>query len=154
MNLGNKLKTHQNALKFKSYLEDIRLILSKDKRKNVESVLEEDNELAKIVLNLVKSSDAEPTDPSSIIEFLDKLIHQVDSLEKIDLTIAVEPTEDLVRDISDWVQKEVKDNVLIDIEVDPEALGGIKLSYKGNYIDLSLDKRLKETFENKEVNLK
>lgn len=155
MNLGNKLKTHNNALQLKSYIEDIKLKQSEDKRRSIDKILaDEDNKLSDIVSGVLESNEIDESNPDSVIQFLDKVISQIDSLEKVDLTVAVEPTEELIRSISDWVQEEVQENLLIDIEVDPDVLGGVKLSYKGNYLDLSLDKKLKETFENKDINLK
>lgn len=152
MNLAKKLKTYENALEFKSLIEDIKLKLSKDKRKSIETVLEEEsNVLGGLVLDLIHKNDVDVSDTPAVIDFLTEMISKIDGFEQVGLTVAVEPSEDLIREIFDWVQTEIHEDVILKIDINPQILGGTQITYKGKYLDLSLSSKLEEIFKNKDL---
>lgn len=155
MNLASNLKTYKNALKFKSFVEDINLSLSKDKRWGIESLLEKsDNVIKDLLLDLLKKSDVDLNNSDVVLDSLSNLIEEIDGFEKIDITVSVEPNEKLIREIYNFIQNEIDKDFLIAFEVDKNLLGGVRISYKGKYLDLSLKSKLESVFENKEVEIK
>lgn len=63
-------------------------------------------------------------------------------MEEVRLGLAVEPTEDFLSQIYDWISASVGKNHIIQIDIDNRILGGAKISYKGRYLDYSLAKIL------------
>lgn len=152
MNLAKKLKTYENALEFKSFIEDIKLELSKDKRKTVESVLEEDNSmLGNSVAHLLQESNVDVSDTPVVIDFLTKTVNKIDSFESVELTVAVDPSEELIREVFGWLQSEINEDIILKIDIDSQILGGVRITYKGKYLDLSLSSKLEELFKNKDL---
>jgi len=63
--------------------------------------------------------------------FLTKLRDQVNSLTYIGLTLAFEPTSEIVSRLSTWIKQNVGEAVALDIAIDKRILGGAIIDYKG-----------------------
>jgi F0F1-type ATP synthase delta subunit len=77
---------------------------------------------------------------------LEALAKSLKSVNELELTLAVNPTEDFVSGCFAWVQKNVGEDVVLNIKKDPALVGGAKITYKGKYLDYSLARKLKEQF--------
>lgn len=58
------------------------------------------------------------------------------------LTLAVEPTVEMVEKIADWAKKSLDEKVVLDFAVDENIIGGAVVEFKGKYGDFSISKRL------------
>lgn len=84
-----------------------------------------------------------------IKDSLNQLKERVQKLNTINLTLSFSPSEDSIKSIFDWTSKNIGEGFILDIKEDPTILGGVVLVFKGQYIDLSLKKRLDEAFAKK-----
>ena len=82
---------------------------------------------------------------------LNSLEEYLKNLKEINITLAFDPTERIIDNIYAWVAKNVGQDVIISLAIEPRILGGAVLSYKGLYFDYSLSKKLDKAFsENRE----
>ncbi len=88
--------------------------------------------------------------PEQIQDILNKLKQEAEKVNFLSLTIAIEPSEELLTSLSKWAEKNFDNKVIFDITVNPDIVGGAIVTYKGNYRDESLKKTLEESFGKKE----
>jgi F0F1-type ATP synthase delta subunit len=85
----------------------------------------------------------------SFIELSKELVDLLTWLSQVDhfnLTLAFFPDGAFVNTLFTWCTGNIKYPVILNIEVDPNIIGGVVLNLKGKYIDYSLDKMLTEYF--------
>lgn len=75
------------------------------------------------------------------------LLTEIDNLEIINLTIAIDPTQQLIDTICEWLGKNLSQAPIVDFLVDARIGAGVKIEYKGKYEDLSAQSKI-ETFTN------
>lgn len=88
-------------------------------------------------LYIKKETSGEITN-SSLSSLKEKLIN----LPVIGLTVSFVPNDKLIQKLSDWVKKNVNKEIIINLICDPEILGGLQISYKGQYMDESFSRKL------------
>lgn len=84
------------------------------------------------------------------IEFLDELRNYLLSLPKIKLTLAFQPNKEFLKQISEWLQKEVGQKIVLNIFVNPHIVGGAIIEYKGKYLNFSLIKEIQQFLKSNE----
>lgn len=75
--------------------------------------------------------------------FLGNLTEKIKSLPQVDLTIAFEPTTEVITDIYDWLKQNIGFSIL-NIEIERGIVAGALISYKGKYFDGSIRKNIEE----------
>ena len=65
-------------------------------------------------------------------------------LPVLKIHLAFLPTPSFIKELSDWLKRNLKRKVLLDVEVNPAIVGGAILEYKGKYLDLSLRRELEK----------
>lgn len=88
-------------------------------------------------------------DPKKQFEFLEVLQRKLEALPVFKITIAFSPSPQIIRRIIQFLRKETKEKVILDINVDPEIVGGAIFEYKGKYLDFSLTKEVKKFLKTK-----
>jgi len=84
------------------------------------------------------------------IEFLDELRNYLLSLPKIKLTLAFQPNKEFLKQISEWLQKEVGQKIVLNIFVNPHIVGGAIIEYKGKYLNFSLIREIQQFLKSNE----
>jgi F0F1-type ATP synthase delta subunit len=69
------------------------------------------------------------------------------ALPILQLTLAFEPSEAVIGNISRWARKNLVPGILLDLTLDRSVLGGAMISYHGKFYDLTLKKKLQEIFD-------
>ena len=69
------------------------------------------------------------------------------SLPIIKLILAFEPSEVVIKNISNWARLNLEKGVVLDLSMDRSILGGAVVIYRGKFYDLSVRKKLGELFE-------
>lgn len=87
--------------------------------------------------NEVKIDDTEEVD-----RFLSMLRDDIQAIPKMTLTLSFEPTNDLIRELNEWITLNLKAVITLDFMVDPSLIAGAQIAYKGKIIDHSLRKRI------------
>lgn len=76
-------------------------------------------------------------------------LKKIKNKETVSIVIAIPPTEKINEEISSFVRSEFGEDVVFEISVKPEILGGAILIFEGYYRDYSLATKLDEAFETK-----
>lgn len=79
-------------------------------------------------------------------ELLTGLKEQIHKLKPIEITLAFSPPEAIIKNIFDWVIKNLGFGLILDIKIDKTILGGAIINFNGKYKDYSLKKRMDEIF--------
>ena len=74
--------------------------------------------------------------------YIKELKNDLANIPIISASINFEPSTSFLELISDWLKKYVNEKMVVDLLLNSSTLGGIQLSYKGKYIDLSLRKKI------------
>jgi F-type H+-transporting ATPase subunit delta len=76
-----------------------------------------------------------------LLDFADRYRRSI-GLRKAHLKVAVSPSEDLLRQLAALVKERTGDEALIDVEVDPDLLGGFVFDIDDALIDKSVARKL------------
>ncbi len=87
-----------------------------------------------------------PQDAEGRQKVLRELKKELVELPVARLTLAVEPTEKMVQEISDKLRKEVAAGIIVDIERDALIVGGALVTYGGKFGDFSLATRMEKVW--------
>ena len=71
------------------------------------------------------------------------------ALPEMKLDIAFFPTDNFLNRISQWLQKEFDQRIILDITVNPKVVAGAIIEYQGNWRDFSLAKKIDQLFGGK-----
>lgn len=112
-----------------------------------------DSTLEKNVRAKVATAITQAIGNGSREETLQLLKEKLENLIYLNLTIAFEPTMEVVGRINTWVKQNVGPEVAMDITTDARILGGAIIEYKGKIAKLTLASSLDQYFTNANVNL-
>ena len=84
------------------------------------------------------------SDKERILKELKKTKKELLKLPVLKIQLAFSPTPSFIKEISDWLKRNLKKKVLLDVEVNPVIVGGAILEYRGKYLDLSLKKEIEK----------
>lgn len=149
----NQLKTKEEAREF---LDEIDLLI--DSLFNIKSA-SFSNILDKSVStgtaeNLKKIFLKMGNNKGEIRDFLTNLKEKIDNLKVIKLTIAFEPSNDVIQNIHSWTKSNFGPETILEFIEDKTIMGGAIIDYDGFYKDYSLRKTIKETFEKRKEEIK
>jgi len=99
---------------------------------------------------LIKAFANEPITPESQIRIkreIDDLTDRLHTCKSMQLTIAFQPNEETITYFSDWVKKNVRKDLLIDLHFDKAIVGGALVIADGAYKDYSVKKNLANRFQ-------
>lgn len=74
------------------------------------------------------------------------------ALPEIKLEIAFSPNDSFLEKISQWLEKELGQKVILDITVNPKVVAGAIIEYQGFFRDFSLAKNLTNSRINELIN--
>ncbi len=85
---------------------------------------------------------------------LEALGSYLNELNELNLTLAFEPSQEFLDNIYKWVTKNIGQDLILNISVDPKILGGTVISFGGYYLDYSLSKKLDRAFSEKKEEIR
>ena len=89
-----------------------------------------------------------------IEKYLNSVLVKIQDQKTLKITLAIKPSEKLVDTITNWAQKNLSEEIIFDIEVDPRIIGGaIIISNKGEFADFSLLKKIDNIFSSKKAEI-
>jgi F0F1-type ATP synthase delta subunit len=92
-------------------------------------------------------------DKQMITEYLTGLKEELQKLKTLKLSLAFEPSKDLIDHLFIWIIKNLGYGIILDIQKDKTILGGAIIEFEGKYEDLSLKKALDEVFGTKRMEI-
>lgn len=75
------------------------------------------------------------------------------ALPILKLTLAFEPSEAVIGNLSRWARQNLAAGILLDLSLDRSVLGGSVISYNGKFYDLTLKKKLQAVFDKGDLRL-
>jgi hypothetical protein len=85
--------------------------------------------------DLTKNSASDKGKFESVIK---SLMVELSSADVLSITLAFSPTQHFIEKMHSWCSANVCENLVISINEDSHIMGGVILSYKGNYRDYSV----------------
>ncbi len=81
---------------------------------------------------------------SSLQEFLTRVREKIAALSVVTLTLAFEPDEKILYELSEWFVLNINRQVLLDINVDPDLIAGAAVTFAGKFQDFSVKPKFNE----------
>jgi F0F1-type ATP synthase delta subunit len=143
MNRSNLLRT---TLELQLILED----LEKIKRATYQQDTEVDHLLNQVIADKTNEFIRKNVDPAllsnppALSQEITRLIEQIEQLTPLQLTIAIDPSDEVIEELFQFVTTTWGSQYIIDIVIDREIVGGAIIMLNGHYYDFSLKKQLDE----------
>ncbi len=80
-------------------------------------------------------------------EEVSELERKLRSLPEINLEIAFSPSEDFIDRMSQWLEKELGQKIILDITVNPKIVGGAIIEYQGKWLNFTLARKIDQTLK-------
>lgn len=103
-------------------------------------------DLALQVKKLSMEEGIDLNDKARAQEFFSSLGKQLAALPVIQITLAFQPKEELIKRIQDWFYRTLSTFVVLDIAVNPDIIAGAIVTTNGKYYDFSLEKQTEKFF--------
>lgn len=125
-------------------LADIDMLLAGIYKTGEESY---ENALSRVKIWLAEAiGNSQPGSGLSMEEYLRGLRDAVSNQEKIEITLAIEPTKEIAEAVSSWLYQNVSKSLVIDFSYDPGIIGGAVIDYRGKHLDKSFKPKIDEYF--------
>jgi len=98
------------------------------------------SEVAALIRQKIKTDDK--------TMFLKDLISRIKGRKVVKMTLAIAPTDFLIGQIYNWLITSISENIVLDISIDKQILGGAIVSFGGKYFDFTLRKTLDQLGSN------
>lgn len=133
------VRTRRDQVKLLMQLDELAAVVFKTGsdtwEKALGSTVSED--VAVIISNMIKQGE----EPQKILR---KIIDAVKNLPVVKITLAVNPSIEMTDKITHWIGQNLSAEIILEIVVDESIVGGVKISYLGNYGDYSIASRFEE----------
>lgn len=96
--------------------------------------------------------NVDPNDKNKLEDTLRDIRNTIESIDSINITLASYPNEKILTTLSSWLEKNMEDKVILNIDIDPNIGGGAIFS-NGIFKDYSLNKTIEEGFESKKAEI-
>lgn len=83
---------------------------------------------------------------SDILSYAGDLINYLSNLENVEITLAFQPNKVFMQKLYSWFAGYFNFSFYLQFIVTEEVGGGLAVSYKGNYVDLSIKKAISDYF--------
>jgi F0F1-type ATP synthase delta subunit len=90
-----------------------------------------------------------PSDPEGQFLFFEKLKKYLRGLPKIKLEIAFLPSDEFLNKISQWLEEQFNQKIILDLFFNPKIVGGAIIEFEGKYFNFSVSKEIDKIFEKK-----
>jgi len=87
-----------------------------------------------------------PSTPQDQISFFKEFENFLFKIPTVKLEIAFEPSNDFLVELDKWFKEKVKRKMILDIEINPKIIGGVKIEYQGRWRDYSLEKEMEKFY--------
>lgn len=134
-----KILTKENLLNFIEEINKRQQSVFKTKFKEVAEV---ENENLAFCFKILEKEKIVFESPEKESVFLEELKKYLLGLPLISLQIALLPSDKFLEKISLWLEEELKQKIILDINVNPKIVGGAMIECQGKYLNLSLEKEI------------
>jgi F0F1-type ATP synthase delta subunit len=101
-----------------------------------------------MLLNYCQKAGINIQDPGQFQKLISALKDSLAKIAVVTLTLAIPPTPSLLAHLLEWLQKELKQKLFLEIQVQPEIMGGMIIAQNGRIKEYSLRKLFRAKFGN------
>jgi F0F1-type ATP synthase delta subunit len=147
---AKKIKTKEELIFYLEEIAQVRQIIFKDKEASLSKKVEGkvSGEFKKFLERLEKE-EVISKNPGQQFSFFQELEKYLQSLPEIKLEIAFSPDDNSLDRISQWLEKELGQKIILDLIINPRVVGGAIIEYRGNWHDFSLAKKIDQLISQK-----
>lgn len=115
---------------------------------NIDSALETQLDYIKrdSIISYFTKNNADIHNPQLFHQFVQRIVSEASHLPIMTITLSFAPTRSEVEEIVKWLYSNTSTKFILDVQVNPEIVGGCVLGYNGQYKDLSVKKIVEEYF--------
>ncbi len=99
------------------------------------------------LLSLLRENNINTQSFADIKTFLQKMQETISSFPVLSLTIAFEPQEQTLKNLSEWFLINMKKQVIFDIKVDYRLVAGAAINFNGKFSDFSIRPIVEKTLQ-------
>lgn len=99
-------------------------------------------------ISLLRENEISIESNSALSKFIDQIQQTISLLPSANLVLAIEPSEKILKAISDWFLLNLKKQVVIEIEINPDLIAGVAVSYMGKHLDSSIKSEFEKVASN------
>jgi F0F1-type ATP synthase delta subunit len=103
--------------------------------------------LSENLKRLAQEHEVDLEDTAQSNEFLTKVQEAIQALPRLTLTLSMQPTMALIKEINRWIIMNIKQTVVLDFALDTTLIAGVKVAFKGKIKDYSIKKRMEGTIQ-------
>ena len=146
------LKTTQEVANFLSEIDVFLLTFFKSEKISIEQALSSVSaDSAQKISQAFSKNNLDINDKDTVTGFFKNLKELAGKLNVIKLTLAFDPTAKTVENIHNFVKENIGTGYILEIEVEPDILGGSIIIFNGKYNDFSLKKSIEEVFKGRNI---
>ncbi|HSA83492.1 MAG TPA: F0F1 ATP synthase subunit delta [Patescibacteria group bacterium] len=90
------------------------------------------------IIALLRNAKIDTNNASILKGFLNQLREEITKMTVMQITIAFEPAQNTLKLLAEWFLLNLKKQVVFDISVDPNLIGGAAITFEGKYVDYSI----------------
>lgn len=99
------------------------------------------------LLKLLMQNCPNLDNPGSLEKVIEGIRESLNKIPIVTIIVAFNPSQGAVEKISDFICQSFSKRIVIDIKVDSEIIGGVKIIYEGNIKDFSIKRLLDRYFQ-------
>jgi len=148
IDLSDLFNTKSQSVDFASRLNSI-LKQIFEKEFNPEKVLMEQFGIEKKdrFMTLLRDNNINATSRLDIKSFIEKILEKINTMPVMELVLAFKPTDKTLQSLSSWFILNTKKQVLLDIKIDKNLIGGAAILSNGKYLDFSVKPNFDKIFD-------
>lgn len=141
--------TTRDAQEYIEHIDGLLTDIYSIERKSILTVLDETlpEDISKGIKDYLSITKISLTNQEEVRIALTTLENGIRKARILSLTLAYTPSKKMTANICWWVKKEFGDDVVVELNTNPELVGGAIIVFEGKYIDQSVKKKLDILFE-------
>ncbi|HUD44562.1 MAG TPA: F0F1 ATP synthase subunit delta [Patescibacteria group bacterium] len=143
-----QLRTTAEANNVVEQIDEITNMFYKDNQIPISKLLSDrfPSDLSSTLEIILKNNNLTEGNPTVLKTFFERLQTAVRSCDVLSLTLAHNPTQTLLNNLSTYAKQTFGNKTILEINLDPTLIAGAIVTFQGNYLDASIKRKLEEYF--------
>lgn len=89
-------------------------------------------------ITLLRKNEIPLDSRSDLNSFLENIQNLISDMSTADITLAIDPSDEILKNISNWFLLKLNKQILLDINIDPKIIAGASIGFQGKQLDASI----------------
>ena len=138
--ITNNIKTKQDLVYLLDDINQAKELIYKGESKDLSKKTK--NKISEELRGILKEQQGNLNSREEQEDFLEQLKTHLKEIPQLKLTLAFSPSDNFLEEISQWLENETGQQIIIDLTVNPKIVGGAIIEYDGHYSNLALKKKI------------